>query len=387
MKGLYKYLAPFAPDYSGAVSVLFEMGGLIVVCDAGGCTGNICGYDEPRWYNSKSALFSAGLRDLDTIFGRDDILLDKIVDAVSQIACELVVFVGTPAPAVIGTDFKALIRAAKQRIALPVLAIDTNGMDLYDRGQEKAYMNLFQTFATAREKDTSGIGVIGATPLDLPNKESFLRLAARLQSVGCGETVCYGMGAGVEEIKTAANVCCNLVVSPSGLKAARWLRERYGTPYIAGFPFAANSAKALAAKIEMIVNGMDTPEKVAVTKEENGGVLIIHQQIFANAVRDHLRAQYRYNNIDVASWFMLDEEFIEPGDSCLREETDLSALLAKRRYKAVIGDPLFKRAISDWQGEYIDLPHYAVSGRLFSDSLNEHDCLAPLNQYFSAHMT
>ena len=62
MRGLRKYLTPFAPDQSGAVSVLYEFGGIIVICDAGGCTGNICGFDEPRWFESKSALFSAGDR-------------------------------------------------------------------------------------------------------------------------------------------------------------------------------------------------------------------------------------------------------------------------------------------------------------------------------------
>ena len=36
MKGLRKYLTPFAPDQSGAVSVLYEFGGIIVICDAGG---------------------------------------------------------------------------------------------------------------------------------------------------------------------------------------------------------------------------------------------------------------------------------------------------------------------------------------------------------------
>ena len=49
MRGLRKYLTPFAPDQSGAVSVLFELGGIVVICDAGGCTGNVCGFDEPRW--------------------------------------------------------------------------------------------------------------------------------------------------------------------------------------------------------------------------------------------------------------------------------------------------------------------------------------------------
>ena len=41
MRGLRKYLTPFAPDQSGAVSVLYEFGGIIVICDAGGCTGNM----------------------------------------------------------------------------------------------------------------------------------------------------------------------------------------------------------------------------------------------------------------------------------------------------------------------------------------------------------
>ena len=45
MKRLLKKLAPFAPDHSGAVSVLFELGGMITLCDAGGCTGNVCGFD------------------------------------------------------------------------------------------------------------------------------------------------------------------------------------------------------------------------------------------------------------------------------------------------------------------------------------------------------
>ena len=67
MRGLRKYLTPFAPDQSGAVSVLYELGGLIAICDAGGCTGNVCGFDEPRWFEQKSALFSAGLRDMDAI--------------------------------------------------------------------------------------------------------------------------------------------------------------------------------------------------------------------------------------------------------------------------------------------------------------------------------
>ena len=45
MKNLLKLLSPFAPDQSGASAVLYELGGLMVICDAGGCAGNVCGFD------------------------------------------------------------------------------------------------------------------------------------------------------------------------------------------------------------------------------------------------------------------------------------------------------------------------------------------------------
>ncbi len=115
MRGLRKYLTPFAPDQSGAVSVLYELGGIIVICDAGGCTGNVCGFDEPRWFERKSAVFSAGLRDMDAILGRDDRLVAKLTDAAEKIDAGFAAIVGTPVPAVIGTDYRALDVCVRRR--------------------------------------------------------------------------------------------------------------------------------------------------------------------------------------------------------------------------------------------------------------------------------
>ena len=39
MKGLRKAISPFAPDQSGASAVLYALGGILVICDAGGCAG------------------------------------------------------------------------------------------------------------------------------------------------------------------------------------------------------------------------------------------------------------------------------------------------------------------------------------------------------------
>ena len=139
MRGLRKYLTPFAPDQSGAVSVLYELGGIIVICDAGGCAGNVCGFDEPRWFEQKSAVFSAGLRDMDAILGRDDRLVAKLVDAAEKVEAGFAAIVGTPVPAVIGTDHQALRRMCEKKTDLPVLAVipKKDGNEDRKKGQGK----------------------------------------------------------------------------------------------------------------------------------------------------------------------------------------------------------------------------------------------------------
>jgi nitrogenase molybdenum-iron protein alpha/beta subunit len=144
MKGLLRRLTPFAPDQSGAAAALYELGGILVICDAGGCAGNVCGFDEPRWFQSRSAIFSAGLRDMDAILGRDDKLIGKLQSAAEEIGAAFAAVIGTPVPAVIGTDFRALRRMGENRLGIPVLSIPATGVRLYDEGAAEAYVQLFR---------------------------------------------------------------------------------------------------------------------------------------------------------------------------------------------------------------------------------------------------
>ena len=236
MRGLRKYLTPFAPDQSGAVSVLYELGGIIVICDAGGCTGNVCGFDEPRWFERKSAVFSAGLRDMDAILGRDDRLVAKLVDAADKIDANFAAIVGTPVPAVIGTDYQALKRMCEKKTDLPILAIDTDGMELYDKGEEKAYLALFTAFAKEKyEVCKEKVGILGMTPQDVSDLKAADKLREKFKSQG-HQAVCYGMGDGLDEVKKASSVEKNIVVSPAALECARYLEKTFGTPYEVGYP-------------------------------------------------------------------------------------------------------------------------------------------------------
>ena len=381
MKGLRKYLTPFAPDQSGAVSVLYELGGMLVICDAGGCTGNVCGFDEPRWFETRSAVFSAGLRDMDAILGRDDRLVAKLADAAEKLDVTFAAVIGTPVPAVIGTDYRALERMLAKKTELPVLTVNTDGMELYDRGEEKAYLVLFGRFAgenvdvepgniektqTAEScdgkrngknedvsvdiEDRPRVGIIGMTPQDV----SDLKAAEKIRKLYADQglrAVCYGMGDGLKEVKKASLTVKNVVVSPAALKAAQYLQKKFGTPYEIAYPLA--------------------PELVPEMDYRGKKILIVQQQVIANAVRKEIEKRTgEKETITTATWFMRKEEILTDlnvdavDDISLKEEDDFISLVEKEGYDVIFADPCMERMISGFEGVFIPLTHFAVSGKL-----------------------
>lgn len=346
MKGLLKYLSPFAPDQSGAVSVLYELGGILVICDAGGCTGNICGFDEPRWFETKSAIFSAGLRDMDAILGRDKRLVGKLKDAADRMEAPFAALIGTPVPAVIGTDFKALKRMSEKSCGIPTLAIDCTGTRLYDEGARDAYLELFQTFAEEGQKVVPGrIGVLGATPLDLSGIHGDRKIRESLAKEGWQQVYCYGMGDGLQAIREAGSAEKNLVLAPSGLKAARYLKKRFGTPYETRCP---------------VLNTRQRDEIAGIRKKK---VLVIHQQVMTDEIRRELR-EHGNEEVTAATWFLMDEELKEPQDLHLETEEQFARVVQEGRYEVIIGDQMLRRAVRDYKGQWIHVPHFAVSGEL-----------------------
>ena len=343
MRGLRKYLTPFAPDQSGAVSVLYELGGIIVICDAGGCTGNVCGFDEPRWFERKSAVFSAGLRDMDAILGRDDRLVAKLVDAAEKVEAGFAAVIGTPVPAVIGTDYQALKRMCEKKTDLPVLAVNTDGMELYDGGERKAYLELFKVFA--REKlpvETGRVGILGMTTQDVSDLKAADKLREKFRERG-QRAICYGMGDGLDEVKKASSVEKNIVVSPAALECARYLEKTFGTPYEVGYLL-----------VEELVPDMEYAGKK---------ILIVQQQVMAGSIRAELRKRGGDGKITVASWFSMEKDLLEEGDVSLKDEEDYMELVEKGRYDVIFADPCMRRMTKDFSGVFVDAVHFAVSGK------------------------
>ena len=280
---------------------------------------------------------------MDAILGRDDRLVAKLVDAAEKVEAGFAAVIGTPVPAVIGTDYQALKRMCEKKTDLPVLAVNTDGMELYDGGERKAYLELFKVFA--REKlpvETGRVGILGMTPQDVSDLKAADKLREKFKSQG-HQAVCYGMGDGLDEVKKASSVEKNIVVSPAALECARYLEKTFGTPYEVGYPL-----------VEELVPDMEYAGKK---------ILIMQQQVMAGSIRAELRKRGGDGKITVASWFSMEKDLLEEGDVSLKDEEDYMELVEKGRYDVIFADPCMRRMTKDFSGVFVDAVHFAVSGK------------------------
>lgn len=350
-------LPPFAPDTAGAAAVLYPLGGMTVIVDAGGCAGNICGFDEPRWQEeaAPSAVFSAGLRDMDAIMGRDANLVAKIREAAAELTVSFVGLVSTPVPAIIATDFRAICRMVEKETGLPTIAVRTDGTRLYDRGASAACDALVQKFTAPRPHDAprTELGVLGLTPLDFSREER-----ASLHALLSREDTPIRFFDRLDDFREAARLKELLVVSPTGLKAARRLQRQWGIPIRTELPpaFIHEAFSDILSRLAALLQDGQPRE-----------VLIVHQQILANGLRRAICQRFPAlpaSAVTVGSFFALDRALQREGDLHFRGEQDFHAYLQAHPDAIVIGDALLARAVpKPFGGTLLDLPHFALSGR------------------------
>lgn len=353
-------LPPFAPDYSGAASALFEMGGLVVIHDASGCTGNYTGFDEPRWFGSNSLVFCSGLRHMDSILGNDDKFVRMIVEAAEEFQPKFIAILGSPVPMVIGTDFKGIAMEIEAETGIPTMGIATNGLNYYGAGIGSATIELLKMFVKEKKPTVSNsINIVGMTPLDFHvnyNKEDFVEL---FENAGISVRSCYSMGSNLESIQNSTESALNVVVSQAGIGIAEYLKKKFDIPYVAITPLgdgelALNRVKA----------AFSDQENTYVPRVENADTLIVGEQIIGNSLREYLQEKCHYGAIEVATLFDVSEQWQSRGDIAVKDETHLRQILNGGKYRTVIGDPMIKQLIRDKKVNFYEFSHVALSGKL-----------------------
>lgn len=357
-------LPPFAPDYSGAASAIFDMGGLVVLHDASGCTGNYLGYDEPRWFGSNGMVYCSGLRHMDAVLGNDEKVINKIAMAAESLNPRFIAVLGSPVPMVIGTDFKGIAQEIESVTGIPAVGAATTGLRYYDKGIYDITLELLKKFAKGKkEKIANSINIIGMTPLDFHtngNDADFIKL---FEDNDIQILSCYYMGLTIEKVQQSVAASLNVVVSHAGLEVAQYMEKKYNIPYIAVTPIA--DGKDALHRVQAALNGEMVPVYQPVSGDAQ--LAIVGEQLIANAMRQYLQQYCGYEAIDVLSLFDVDIAQMHGNDVAVKNELELRQLLNRGNYRTVVADPLIQQLIRDKDVAFYDFPHVAVSSKVHWD--------------------
>ena len=365
MKQTARIISTYSADVFGACSALFELGGMVIMHDASGCNSTYTTHDEPRWYDMESMVYISGLSEMEAIMGDDEKLIGDIVDAAEALHPSFIAIAGTPIPIMTGFDFSAVASVIEQRTGIPAFGFSTTGMNTYVHGADMALEAIARRFTdrSAVKTEKPSVNILGLTPLDFTVNGTDQAISRFLETAGFSVLSRWAMGSSLEELAKAGSAHVNLVVSASGLGAAKVLQERFGTPYVVGVPMGEKfSALVLDALRTAAATGQN---QFPSSPLPGGDLVIIGEGIFSKSLACALEL-HTGNSTKVICPTECDASLLRSKDLLLRSEEDIEAVLSTAR--AVIADPLFE-PICPSDVRFVRLPSESFSGRLYRQEI------------------
>lgn len=271
-----------------------------------------------------------------------------------------VVLSAGPCSAMIGTDLNEIAEQIQADSGIKTAAVNLTGHKTYDVGIAETLSALVRLLAEPGTVRQGHINILGANTLDW-QEENAAALRGWIEEKGFSVIVNLGGSERAKAIAKAPEASVNLVVTGSGLAAAKYLKQEYGTPYIVMAPFGKSWTEALS---EALQSGKQPGSSAQTDGSIQPETLIIGEQVMGNAIRETLIRDYGMKNIQVCTFYTLAKELAWPGDKRIRSEQDAEKLLRDGAYRTVIADPLL-RCFAPEGATWIDLPHKAF--QLYGD--------------------
>ena len=385
MKQIASRISIYSADAFGVCSALYELGGLCVMHDASGCNSTYNTHDEPRWYDFDSMVYISGLSEMEAIMGDDQKFIDDIVYTAKELSPNFIAMAGTPIPTMIGTDFKAIANIIEKETNIPTFGFDTTGMHSYVSGAYKAFEALAKRFLKRNDKESRGekkesidkesrevkntiikVNILGATPLDFSINKSVEAMVDLLKENNFEVISTWAMGSSLEYIKNAGDADVNLVVSYSGMGAAKYMYENLNIPYVVGTPFGKEFANKVIEDLKEVKSTKENKISYSNRKiDKDAEITIVGESIMSESLA-YAISKEKNKTVNVISSLETDEKLLLEGDKIAMFEDDIEKCL--KNSKIIIADPLF-RPICPIDSNFISLPHEAFSGRIYRDEI------------------
>ena len=368
MRQAYRIIPIYTSDVSGVCSALYELGGMVVIHDPSGCNSTYNTHDEIRWYDQDSLIFISGLTEIDAVMGNDEKFLSDIKEAAGELHPKFIALVSSPIPFMNGTDFPALAKVLETETGIPAFAVPTNGMHDYVYGAGKALEEIARRFVPEQMEDRNGsertVNLLGATPLDFGPISKVEELKKNLEQYEWKVISTWAMEDSLEDLAQAGKAEMNLVISSVGLRAAKMLKEKYGTPYVIGTPYkeyAERISEALEKRIQIPAIEDRRRENLQGTGNSEKIITLIGEPVTIGSLAAIIERRYHYKTRILCPLENAEGLLGEHDLKICGEEEMENAL---KNAQIVVADPLY-RPICPVECEFYERAHIAFSGRMF----------------------
>ena len=249
-------LVRFLPTPSDRMGIIWSLlaiqGAIVLEYGPAGTTHYSMGLYGGLGLRFQNRMFTTHMSEDDVVMGDVTRLEDAIVELDKSYAPKVIFVVASSVTAVIGTDIKGVCRYMQNEVKAKLVAFEQGGFrGDYSIGLAETYKLLVRNLPKKDVAQEAGVyNIIGASAWryrmasDIWEVKSLLDEALGLS---CNACLCYDTS--VEELENMGLAQVNIVLGNEGLAAAKYLQEKFGTPYVYAVPYGYNGTLSFLAQV------------------------------------------------------------------------------------------------------------------------------------------
>ena len=200
----------------------------------------------------QNRMFTTHMSEDDVVMGDVTRLEDAIVELDKSYAPKVIFVVASSVTAVIGTDIKGVCRYMQNEVKAKLVAFEQGGFrGDYSIGLAETYKLLVRNLPKKDVAQEAGVyNIIGASAWRYRMASDIWEVKSLLdEALGLSCNACLCCDTSVEELEDMGLAQVNIVLGNEGLAAAKYLQEKFGTPYVYAVPYGYNGTLSFLAHV------------------------------------------------------------------------------------------------------------------------------------------
>ena len=244
---------PTPSDRMGIIwSLLAVQGAIVLEYGPAGTTHYSMGLYGGLGLRFQNRMFTTHMSEDDVVMGDVTRLEDAIVELDKSYAPKVIFVVASSVTAVIGTDIKGVCRYMQNEVKAKLVAFEQGGFrGDYSIGLAETYKLLVRNLPKKGVAAEKGVyNFIGASVWRYRMESDIWEVKSLLdEALGLRCNACLCCDTSVEELEDMGLAQVNIVLGNEGLAAAKYLQEKFGTPYVYAVPYGYNGTLSFLAQV------------------------------------------------------------------------------------------------------------------------------------------